>query len=252
MTEVMNDTVDVTQPVSVQDDAVQEQASNALEEFMAEGEEQESKPEEQEQQAQTDELPKGIRGRIQAAANKADRSGYERGYREADSAYQARIADYEAKLAKYAEMEIQMEAQELARKEHISLDLAKRVVRAEKGAVKQDIQQETQSSADAPAFNVPQLKSQYEAIRDTYGVDLLQDGVMTSEELDAVVNGYADFNAVALRALPRLAQRQSTPAPVRSSGNHKPAENYDFDKMTDEEFDRFNKKIASGRIYKPR
>lgn len=266
MVETMNDTVEVTQPVSVQDDAVQEQATpNALEEFMADTEptednetSQQADKQPQPQQAQTeDEVPKGIRGRIQAAQAKADRSGYERGRQEAESAYQAKIAEYEQKLAKYADMEVTLEAQELSRKEHISLDLAKRVIRAEKGmgaAQAQEAPQQAQTQQAQPAFNRDALRVQYENIRDVYGVDLLAEGVLKDDELDGIVSGRSDFNAAMLRILyeQQTAKAQPTPPPVKNGGGRPTQTNYDFMSMTDEEFDRFNDKISSGRAFRPR
>lgn len=278
MAEVMNDTVEVTQPVSVQDDAAQEQATNALEEFMAESdegeneeqgtektetqvsEEPETQPEPQAQAQTNNDLPKGIRGRIQAAEAKADRSGYERGKRETEAQYQAKIADYEQRLSKYSELEVTQEAQELARKEHISLEFAKRVIRAEKGIGRAETVQQPQPAAkpQSAKFDEALLKAQYDNLKSAYGIDMFAEGVMKQEEIEAVTQGKSDFNAVALRILSERGKQtqqtqtqQTPPAPVKSTGTqHKPA--YDFMSMTDEEFDRFNGKIGKGRIYKPR
>ena len=263
MTEVMDNTVEATQTESVQDDAVQAQEPNALEEFMADTEQTEetkadSEPKDEPAQTEPEEepLPKGLRGRIQAAEKKADRSGYERGRQEAESQYQARIADYEAKLAKYADMEITLEAQELSRKEHISLDLAKRLIRAEKGVAPQPQPEAKQTPPAATGkMNNDLLKAQYENIKSNYDIDMLEKGVLTEDELEAITNGKMDFNAVLLKMLSdqvkQLKAKPDTPPPVKS-GTKKQQPVYDFMSMTDEEFDRFNAKIGSGHPFKPR
>lgn len=266
MAETMNNTVEeTTLQDSVQDDAVQDQATpNALEEFMAdtvqpESEEQTEQTAEQpkDEQAQEQPLPKGLRGRIQAAEQKADKGGYERGRREAEQAYQTKIAEYEQKLAKYADMEVTLEAQELARKEHISLELAKRVVRAEKGIVPTP-QPEAEQPKTAGKLNETLLKTQYENIKNTYGIDLLGEGVLKEDELKAISEGAMDFNAAALRILSErtnqqpVAKAKTTPAPVKNGNGRSTTSSYDFMNMTDEEFDRFNAKVGSGYAFKPR
>lgn len=265
MTEVMDNTVEVTQPESVQDDAVQAQEPNALEQFMADTEPEteginteETAAEEQTEQVQTQtepeqpqELPKGIKGRILAAETKADRSGYERGRKEAEAEYQAKIADYEARLAKLNEIELTQEARELAQKEHISLEFAKRVIRAEKGVKPEEPKQEEQPQQK---LNIDEnlLRSQYENIKSTYGIDLLAQGVLTEDELKAIAEGRSDFNAAALKRIAQQPQQpKQTPPPVKAS-NPKPPQAYDFMSMTDEEFDRFNEKIGKGHPFKPR
>ena len=264
MAETMNNTVEeTTLQDSVQDDAVQDQATpNALEEFMADTVETESREQTEEteqpkaEQAQEQPLPKGLRGRIQAAEQKADKGGYERGRREAEQAYQNKIAEYEQRLAKYAEMEVTLEAQELARKEHISLELAKRVVRAEKG-VAAPAQPEAEQPKTAGKINETLLKAQYENIKTTYGIDLLSEGVLNETELKAISEGEMDFNAAALRILSERTNKtetkaKNTPAPVRNGNGKSTASSYDFMSMTDEEFDRFNAKVGSGYAFKPR
>ena len=272
MTEVMDNTVEVTPSDSVQDDAVQDQETNALEAFMAETDEtedtedtadttatEETEPEEAPAQTepvmQQSELPKGIKGRILAAETKADRSGYERGRKEAEAEYQAKIAEYESKLAELNEIKITQEAQELARKEHISLEFAKRVIRAEKGVrAEPEPQEPKQEPAPKAQLNEELLKAQYENIKSTYGIDLLAEGVMSRDELQAVSEGRSDFNAVALKHIAQKQAKQAlkqSPTPVRSAAP-KQAQSYDFMSMTDEEFDRFNAKIQKGHPFKPR
>lgn len=265
MTEVMDNTVEVTQTESVQDDAVQAQEPTALDEFMAETEAEqteeqtEAAPAEEQpvQQAQTEEqpqqeLPKGIKGRILAAETKADKSGYERGRKEAEAEYQAKIAEYEARLEKLSEIELTQEAQELARKEHISLDFAKRVIRAEKGIAEPKPQPEVQQPKTGTAkLNTDLLKEQYENIKGVYGIDLLAPNVMTEDELKAVSEGRSDFNAVALKHLvDRAPEKKQPPTPTPTSAPK--SAGYDFMTMTDEEFDRFNARIGSGHPFKPR
>lgn len=264
MTEVMDNTVEVTQTESVQDDAVQAQEPNALEQFMADTEAEESteettatetaqeQPEQAQTTQQTQELPKGIKGRILAAETKADRSGYERGRREAEAEYQAKIADYEAKLNELAEIKLTQEAQELAKKEHVSLEFAKRVLRAEKGVKPAPTQATKPAPAKAEAkMDEALLKSQYEAIKANYNLDLLAEGVMTKDELEAVTQGRSDFNAIALKHLMQQKSAPSTPTVVKTDAPKQSA-GYDFMTMTDEEFDRFNAKIGSGHPFKPR
>lgn len=264
-----NTGVDNNQEISETAAVSQESAeSSSLEQFLNDAAEEKADaqtPGSEEQTEQTDAIDeafdsnKGIKGRIQAERSKADKQGYERGKAEALREWEKQKAEYEARLAKYADMELETEAQQLANTEHISIELAKRILRAEKGNV---------SSTPAPAQPAPQpasqqsdveqyarmLYAQAQDIQKQYGFDVM-DYYNTNADVKQKVNSREwDFKDVALFAMKQAptTEQKPTPAPIRSGAS--PARTgggVDFDSMTPEQFARFNAKLAKGEVYRP-
>lgn len=98
-----------------------------ISEFLDETEQEGEQP--QDRPAQQERMSGGIKGRLLDS----ERKGYDRGRSEAEAAWQAEKAQYEAKLQKLTEYEIKEEAAKLAESEHISVALAERLLRAERG-----------------------------------------------------------------------------------------------------------------------
>jgi len=262
-----NTGVDNTQEVSETAAVSQEQPeTSSLEQFLndaAQGEADAQNTDSNEQAEQTDAIDdafdnnKGIKGRIQAERAKADKTGYERGKAEALRAWEQQKADYEARLAKYADMELEQEAQQLAQQEHISLEFAKRILRVEKGLP---------GSAPAPAQQTAQptseveqraraLYAQAQDIQRQYGFDVMDFYNNNADVKQKVNRGEWDFKDAALFAMrqtPTTEQHKPTPAPVRNGASPaRTSGGIDFDHMSDEQFARFNEKLAKGEVYRP-
>lgn len=268
----LENTGEVTNTQEVSEEAAVSQGqpeTNALDEFMAQiaDEEQEAdaqpeteQPQEtQNTQTQTDDTPqaKGIKGRIHAAEVKADKVGYDRGRAEALKEWEAQKAEYEARLAKYAEVELEADARALSAKEHISLEFAKRVLKLERGMPAQEAPKTPEPSPAAqPQADVKAkaeaLYKQAQNVQAQYGIDVLT-LFQNDETVKAKISsGEWDFRDVALNAL-ASGQKKQTPAPIRSGGNNTSMSGgLDFSTMTDEQLDQFNAKIAKGAKFVPR
>ena len=262
--------------VSEQSADVQAQDSNAtaLDEFMADTEEtnedahevtEENAGAESEQPTEpvTEEIPKGIKGRILKAEEKADKRGYERAQSEwanERAELQRKIAEYEAKEL---EAEIEKEAAKLSRAEHVSIDFAKRLLRAERGikAPEQNPEKVTEPSKtdNAPVLTAQRkdaLNSQIRQIKARYGIDVMAH--VTDDDAKEIFDGNMELWDIALRVgrsntpAETPAPKQTVPAPVKSSGNNAPTGGMDFLTMSDEDFDKFNDKVGRGAVYRPR
>lgn len=267
-----NTGVDNTQEISEEAAVSQESAeTSSLEQFLndaAAGEADAQTPDSNEQAEQTDAIDdafdsnKGIKGRIQAERSKADRQGYERGRAEALREFEKQKADYEARLAKFAEMELATEAQQLANTEHISIELAKRILRAEKGNVgstpapaQPTVQQPASQQSDVEQY-ARMLYAQAQDIQKQYGFDVM-DYYNSNADVKQKVNSrewdFKDVALFAMRQAPTTEQKKPTPAPVRSGAPRaSKAGGLDFATMSDEDFDKFNAKVSRGERYTPR
>lgn len=215
------------------------------------------------------EVPKGIKGRIQAAEAKADARGYERGRTEAMREWETTKAEYEQKLAKYAEMELENDAKELAAKEKCSVDLAKRLLRMERGMTKPAAEKEESAKESAPTRDAKgrfvsrendagtdvqaraqALYDQAQAVQKSTGIDVLELFQTDAEVKRAVVSGEKDFKDIALERLAggNKGARKPAPKPVSSGGAEAQSRVYSFKNMTDEEFDRFNRRLDQGAV----
>ena len=258
-----------TQEVSEEAAVSQEQPeTSSLEQFLNEAAESEAdaqSSDSNEQAEQTDAVDqafdnnKGIKGRIQAERAKADKSGYERGRAEAQAEFDRIKSEYEERLAKYAEMELESEAQQLSRDEHISVEFAKRILRAEKG-VKAPTTQQPQAQSQQPTLDVKQraqeLYAQAQTVKQQYGIDPLEVFQRDQSVKAKVANGEWDMKDVALYAMknnPTTEYKKPTPAPVRSGATRaQTSGGLDFATMSDEDFEKFNAKIRKGEKYVPR
>lgn len=266
-----NTAVTTNESVSEQSADVQAQDStvSALEEFMADTEEvtedaqettEESAEAQTEQTHETvqEEIPKGIKGRIMKAEANADKRGYAR----AQSEWAAEKAEYERRIAEFeaekAEQLLEKDATDLSKKEHISVELAKRLLRAERGIKAPAASEKPVETSKTEQKNVlseerkTQLNNQAASIKNQYGIDVMS--LVTDADAQAIFDGKMDLWEVAMRSFnPNQEVKQNAPKPVKAGGNASSAKGgMDFSTMTDEEFDRFNEKISRGARYIPR
>ena len=246
----MENTVEQILAGSVQDDAAQAQQENTqpLSEFMNEQKTQ-TQPE-----APAPKEPGWIKQRVSAAVDKA--------VAEAEARVAAR---YEAMLAPMRESLMDREAQELfASGEFKTLERAKEYVRLKNGVPITQEANEPQRSApemDAQGRFVKQpqnddpvtqakadlLAKQAQKIMNTQGVDVMAAFQSDPNVQAKVLSGEWDFYDVAQELTGRAGRR--APAPVYSPNSAGNQTGLSVANMSDEQFDRLNQSLASGRRY---
>ena len=246
----MENTVEQILAGSVQDDAAQAQQENTqpLSEFMNEQKTQ-TQPE-----APAPKEPGWIKQRVSAAVDKA--------VAEAEARVAAR---YEAMLAPMRESLMDREAQELfASGEFKTLERAKEYVRLKNGVPVTQEASEPQRSAperdaqgrfvrqEQPDDPVTQAKAdllakQAQKIMNTQGVDVMAAFQNDPNVQAKVLSGEWDFYDVAQELTGRAGRR--APAPVYSPNSAGNQAGLSVANMSDEQFDRLNQSLASGRRY---
>ena len=248
----MENTVEQILAGSVQDDAAQAQQENTqpLSEFMNEQKAQ-TQPE-----ATAPKEPGWIKQRVSAAVDKA--------VAEAEARVAAR---YEAMLAPMRESLMDREAQELfASGEFKSLERAKEYVRLKNGVPAQQESAKTEPQKSAPERDaqgrfvrqeqpddpVTQAKAdllarQAQKIMNTQGVDVMTAFQNDPDVQAKVLSGEWDFYDVAQELTGRAGRR--APAPVYSPNSAGNQAGLSVANMSDEQFDRLNQSLASGRRY---
>lgn len=248
----MENTVEQILAGSVQDDAAQAQQENTqpLSEFMNEQKTQ-TQPE-----APAPKEPGWIKQRVSAAVDKA--------VAEAEARVAAR---YEAMLAPMRESLMDREAQELfASGEFKTLERAKEYVRLKNGVPAQQESAKTEPQKSAPERDaqgrfvrqeqpddpVTQAKAdllarQAQKIMNTQGVDVMTAFQNDPDVQAKVLSGEWDFYDVAQELTGRAGRR--APAPVYSPNSAGNQAGLSVANMSDEQFDRLNQSLASGRRY---
>ena len=279
MDEYMVDTqaVEEQQVDSVQDDAALDQTADdsvlALSEALSElsggqDEAAEESVDEPAAEAAEQEAPidKGFKGRL----NQVERRGYERGRKEASDAWAAERAEYEARLAKYAEMELKQEAAKLAKDEGISESIALRLLRAERGIPapkeeptqaqqprgadgrfvprQQPEQTEQPQQQSAVHARAEQLMAQAETIKKATGIDVLDLFEKDPEIKRKVASGEWDFTDVA--AAQREQPRKRAPGVARAS-NGASYSGKSISSMSSDEFRKLDDMLARGFTFDP-
>ena len=236
----------------MQDDAAQAQQENTqpLSEFMNEQKTQ-TQPE-----APAPKEPGWIKQRVSAAVDKA--------VAEAEARVAAR---YEAMLAPMRESLMDREAQELfASGEFKTLERAKEYVRLKNGVPAQQESAKTEPQKSAPERDaqgrfvrqeqpddpVTQAKAdllarQAQKIMNTQGVDVMTAFQNDPDVQAKVLSGEWDFYDVAQELTGRAGRR--APAPVYSPNSAGNQAGLSVANMSDEQFDRLNQSLASGRRY---
>ena len=164
------------------------------------------------------EVPKALRGRIKGAESR----GYERGKREVEE-------QYRQDLEELANLRLERDAKELAEQEKISVSMATRLLRAERGVSAP--QKEAHNSVEERA---QVLYNQANTIKNVTGIDVLEMFNNDQDIHQKVVSGEWDFTDVA------KSYKQHVPAPVRSTGQTG-IEGRSIANMSDEEFEKFDK-----------
>ena len=208
----------------------------------------------------------GIKGRLLASEQKGHQKGYEEGKAAAEAAWQAERAQYEARLAKLEEYEINEAAQQIAQENNCSIELAKRIARLERGLPAQ---------AAAPAETQPQppqlrpqprgadgrfisqgqqavneraraLYDQAQTIQKATGMDVLAIFNQDESVRLKVSSGEWDFADVAKAYAGQKPQRATPPAIRHPGGSGFAART--FADMTDDQLDEINRRLEEGYV----
>lgn len=175
-------------------------------------------------------------------------------------------ADYEAKLATYAEKDLEAEAEKLAAAENISKNIALRILRAERGMPVQASKPETEkpaqqrdangrfTKAEEPAedparIRAQELISQNELLFKTTGVNALELYQNNPKVAAKVNSGEWDFSDVVKAYMEETGGRR-VPAPVRSA-NGANARAKSIADLSDKEWEALNKKLDMGYVIDP-
>lgn len=230
---------------SVLDDAVlaPEDTSEPISEVLNE------QPVEQQQTSEPQQQPKEpgwMKGRIDAAVNKAIRES------------EARIrGEYEQRISRMQETLWDREAQDLvAAGEFKSLDRAKEYIRLKGGAAPATETNEpprdehgrfTKQQGDDPAVTARAqvLASQAQKIKEKRGVDVMQAFNDDPKIKQKVVSGEWDFYDVAEQL---GSTSKHVPAPVRTPNGANTA-SFSFSNMSDDQWKRFNQRLEGGAIF---
>lgn len=272
---------DAGQGQATQQDEVQGQISDKLREFIGEAEDEQEKANPEEAKAEEPRKEPGwLKPRLEAEKRKGDKAGYERARQEVESSYKAQLAEMQAKLDKYAEMELNQEAKELAVKENCSVALAERLLRMERGlkpaqsapavdkgqpardekgrfaAANTAAEQHRTEDADPVAEQAQAMYDEGEKVHAETGVDVLKLYLENPEVQKRVLSRQWSFADVAREYQRETGQTQvqtrQTPPPVRSGGNsERGTAAVDFLNMTPKQYAAFNKRIDEGYEYRP-
>lgn len=232
---------------SVLDDAVlaPEDTSEPISEALNE---QPQETPQAEQPVQQPKEPGWVKGRIDAAVNKAIRES------------EARIrGEYEQRISRMQETIWDREAQDLVTAgEFKSLDMAKEYIRLKGGAPAAATNTEpprdeqgrftSKQQGDDPVVTAraQMLASQAQKIKEKRGVDVMQAFNSDPDVKQKVVSGEWDFYDVAEQL--GNSMRKHVPAPVRSPNGANTA-SFSFSNMTDEQWKRFNQRLEGGAVF---
>ena len=242
---------------SVQDDAVQAPEetgtqTQGISEFLNAAEQEGEQP--QDRPAQQERVSGGIKGRLLDS----ERKGYDRGKSEAEAAWQAEKAQYEARIQKLMEYEIKDEAKKLAEQEHISEAIAERLIRAERGvpgsaqpteptqsAQPRDAQgrfvSRTQDDSEAYA---QKLLDQANTIKRLTGQDMMALYNSDKSIQDRILSREVDFYGLAEEM-----RGQKQMPPVVRSANGQANRHRSIADLTDEQFDELDRRLEQGAVF---
>lgn len=262
----MEDNLNVVDPQleSVQNDDAQAQddGSEALSAALAAAEETQTEPTDNTSEAPTEEN-KALRGRMKSY----EQRGYKRGQQEAEAKWAEEKKNYEERLAKYAERDLQDEAAELANKRHIPADLALEYVRMKHGMnpMSEAATQQRDSAGrfastqqeEASAASVQQRAAALMAQAESY--EKMSDGAVTKDAIleafqndeeirNAVASGKMDFIDVGKQL---AGGRKSAPRMIKGANNGGISRR-SFANMSDEEFSKFDERVRHGAVFDAR
>lgn len=176
-------------------------------------------------------------------------------------------ADYEARLAEYAEKDLEAEAEKLAAEENISKNIALRILRAEKNLptpapkekpernrtpdgkfAKADPKEEPTQDAEARE-RAQELMRQNEVVLKATGVNALELYQQNEKVRQKVNSGEWDFADVAKEYLAQSGVRK-IPAPIKTP-NGVSLRAKSIKELSDEEFAKLNEKLEMGYVIDP-
>lgn len=175
-----------------------------------------------------------------------------------EKAVSAVRSEYEAKLAPLMEHMLNTEAQELVRSGKVKdLETAKELVRYRQGQPPQPEQPRNEKGQftsggeeerdSATQARIDMLQHQADKIRQK-GIDVIAEFQTNEETKQKVISGEWDFYDVA-DMLSQRSQKRRTPAPMRSPNGASGAEKSTIASMTDEQFEKLERKIREGARY---
>lgn len=194
--------------------------------------------------------PGWIKRRVGAAVDKAIRETEQR-----------IRAEYDAKLAPLMERMLEQDAMELVQSGTVKdLETAKELVRYRQGQgqpvkaeqprnEKGQFAQKESGEDGAVQVRISMLQHQADRIRDQRGVDVIAEFQNNPETKQKVISGEWDFYDVADAIKERKAARKA-PSPMRSSNGASGAEKSTIASMTDEQFERLNKRLEEGARFR--
>ena len=257
-----NYTVDETMMESVQDDAAQApDTADALSEALEAVGGTEPADNQQDDAAPAQEESKALRGRMKSYEER----GYKRGAREAEAKWADEKRGYEERLARYEQLELEAEAKRLAQEKGMPEDIALEYLamkkgkqvdapaqpRGEDGRFAPRTTDDGQSAAQERAAN---LMAQAEAFEKSSRGEVSKSAILEAFEHDEdirekVASGEWDFTDVGMYLKDKPAQR--SPRAVRSP-NGGQIRGSSFATMSDEDFAKFNERVAKGAVFDTR
>lgn len=192
--------------------------------------------------------PGWIKKRVGAAVDKAIRETEQR-----------IRAEYDAKLAPLMERALEQDALELVQSGKVKdLETAKELVRYRQGQAQPEKAEQPRNengqyarkeSDIAVQTRIDILKHQADRIKEQRNIDVISEFTSNPETKKKVISGEWDFYDVADALQQKKAARRA-PAPMRSSNGASGAEKSTIASMTDEQFDRLDKRLEEGARFK--
>ena len=176
--------------------------------------------------------------------------------RERDSMRAAIMAEIEAQYAPIKERLLEMDAQELVRTGQVKdIEIAKELIRLRNG---QPVREENPQPREANGQYAPKedpatmaridmLKHQADRIKAQGGPDVIAEWNSNEEIKKAVINGEMDFYDVAEQM---SKPRKRPPSPMRSPNGANAMHPNAITSMSDEMFEKMEKRISEGARYK--
>lgn len=168
-------------------------------------------------------------------------------------------AEFDQQIAPYREHMLEMEAQDLVRTGKVKdLDTARELVRYRQGQPQPERQEQPRNEQGQYASNqepsrdpaiqarIDMLEYQAKKIKDQRGVDVIEEFKNNSKVKQKLVSGEWDFYDVADYM---SGKNKRAPAPMRSPNGASGANRTAIDNMSDEQFDRLEKRIKEGARY---
>lgn len=252
-TMVEEEYTEVAEDDALPEDLVEEgEPEESLDEFIEENEEPEEEQPAEEPRNEGPKEPGWIKKRVSDAVEKA----VARTRAEMQAMFDQQMAPIRQKM-------MEDEAQELVRSRKVAdIETARELVRLRNGqpaAQQQPVQEQPRN--DKGQFKseqtvrvearIDELKKQADYIKDQTGIDVVKEYQNNPEIERKVIMGEMDFYQVADYIRSRQTKKKP-PAPTRSPNGASGSEKSTIANMTDEQFERFEKKVSGGARFSVR